>query len=188
MVIDSPQAHLIHVSTLSGRDTRPYPASYPGATGGGASIRFPGSCCLSATGVRLLDHPSPAEEFSFPCGRLTEHVLTVRTSSGFSRSTRVRYGRVGCPLYSGTVVLSQLKSFIQLAPAAFQRPVLDLSGAIHLKRLTLTKHSVRGSSPSPVRPFPSPVTPGRNGGSRAFLLMLQTPQLPATPVRTGTGS
>ena len=127
-------------------------------------MRFPGSCCLSATGVRLLDHPSPAEEFSFPCGRLTEHVWTVRTSSGFSRSTRVRYDRVGCPLYSGTVVLSQLKSFIQLAPAAFQRPVLDLSGAIHLKRLTLTKHSVRGSSPSPVRPFPSPVTPGWNEG------------------------
>src|SRR6266571_4849208 len=54
----SSQAHLTHVSTL-------YPASSTEATGGGASLRLPGSCCLSATGVGFLGHPAPAEGPAF---------------------------------------------------------------------------------------------------------------------------
>jgi hypothetical protein len=50
--------HLIHVSNLSVRSSdliRPVMSSR----------------CLSAGGLRFLDHPVPAEEFGLPCGRLT---------------------------------------------------------------------------------------------------------------------
>jgi hypothetical protein len=57
-----PQAHQTRVSALSGRDISPYPAGYAGAAGGGASIRFPVSRCLSAAGIRFSGHPAPAGE------------------------------------------------------------------------------------------------------------------------------
>jgi hypothetical protein len=42
-----------------------------GTAGGGASHVVPGSCRLSATGIRVLGHPSPAGGLGLPCGRLT---------------------------------------------------------------------------------------------------------------------
>jgi hypothetical protein len=61
----SSQAHLIRVSTLSGRGNRPYPAGYADTTGGGTSIAVPVSRRLSAAGIRFSDHPAPAERSAF---------------------------------------------------------------------------------------------------------------------------
>jgi hypothetical protein len=58
-------------SALFRAGQQPYPASYAGTAGGGASTRFPVSCCLSATGIRFSGLPAPAGEFSFPHGRPT---------------------------------------------------------------------------------------------------------------------
>ena len=58
-------------SALFRAGQQPYPASYAGTAGGGASTRFPVSCCLSATGIRFSGLPAPAAEFSLPHGRPT---------------------------------------------------------------------------------------------------------------------
>jgi len=39
------------------------------------------SRCLSAGGIRFLDHPFPAEEFGLPCGRLTGRMSFARRNS-----------------------------------------------------------------------------------------------------------
>jgi hypothetical protein len=66
------------------------------------------SPCLSAAGLRFLDHPLPTEEFSFPYGRRTgwrgQRIPLVQTALGFPRSARTRCDRGGCPLYSGAMV------------------------------------------------------------------------------------
>ena len=51
----------------------------------------------------LLGRPVPARGLGFPYGRLTGGAQAAphRTLTGFPRSTRMRYGRVGCPLYPG---------------------------------------------------------------------------------------
>src|SRR5205814_4945053 len=67
----APQAHQTRVSALSGQGNRPYPASYAGTASGGASIWFPVSCCLSATGIRFPGLPAPARGFRLPHGRPT---------------------------------------------------------------------------------------------------------------------
>jgi hypothetical protein len=64
----SSQAHQTHVSTLSGRGIGPYPASYTEITDRGAGLLFPVSCFLSATGIRFLGLPAPAEELGLPYG------------------------------------------------------------------------------------------------------------------------
>src|SRR5438034_7140511 len=68
---DHPQAHLTHVSSLSGRAParirpviREPPAEVPAH-----GPRFPAA--VSATGIRFLGHPSPAGELSLPHGRPT---------------------------------------------------------------------------------------------------------------------
>jgi hypothetical protein len=71
MVIGSSQAHLIHVSTLSG----PGSARIRPVVRDGQRRRWPPvpvSCCLSAAGLGFLDHPVPAGELGLPYGRLTE--------------------------------------------------------------------------------------------------------------------
>jgi len=71
MVIGSSQAHLIHVSTLSG----PGRARIRPVVRDGQRRRWPPvpvSCCLSAAGLGFLDHPVPAGELGLPYGRLTE--------------------------------------------------------------------------------------------------------------------
>jgi hypothetical protein len=63
-------------------------------------------------------------------GRLTSRCWTL---TGFPRFTRARYGRGGCPLYSGTVVSRRLTRALQPPPTASQRPVLYPSAAFHLR-------------------------------------------------------
>ena len=66
----SSQAHLAHVSTLSGRAV-PVSGRLSGTTSGGADHHAPVSRCLSAAGVRFLGHPVPAGELGLPHGRPT---------------------------------------------------------------------------------------------------------------------
>jgi hypothetical protein len=60
------------------------------------------SCCLSATGIRFLGVLFPPRNpalltVGLPVTPRRRH----RTLTGFPRSTRMSYGRVGCPLYPG---------------------------------------------------------------------------------------
>ena len=160
MVIDSSQAHLAHVSTLSGPGSariRPVVRGDQRRCQSSAA----GSRCLSATGVRFLGHPVPAGELDLPYGRLTG-AFRHRTPTGFPRSTRVRHDRGGCPLNSGTAMLSRLTMGIQPAPAASQRPVLHPAGTTH-RRGSRLRSIIRGSLAFTRPVFPLPVTPGWNG-------------------------
>jgi hypothetical protein len=162
--IKSSQAHLTHVSAFAG----PGRARIRSVMRGDQRRCWPSapvSRCLSATGVGFLGHPVPAGELGLPHGRLTGR-LRVRTSAGFPRSTRVRYDRGGCPLNSGTAMLSQLTLGVQPAPAASQRPVLHPAGAIH-RRGPRSRSILRGSLAFTRPVFPLPVTPGWRGGSWA---------------------
>ncbi|MDH6115616.1 hypothetical protein P3T34_007831 [Kitasatospora sp. MAP12-44] len=160
-VIGSSQAHLIHVSTLSGPGSCPYPASCSGrpaeapATSPGFLLPFGrrrwllGSSC-SRWGVG----PSLRSAYRRRC---------LRTPSGLPRSTRARCDRVGCPLYSGTAMLSRLVRNPQPAPAASQRPVLHPAGTSHLR--SRKSRSIIGGSLAFTRPvFPLPVACGWNAG------------------------
>lgn len=57
---------------------------------------------LSSAGIRFSGLPVPAGELGLPYGWLTRR---DGTPSGFPRSTRVRYDRVGRPYYPEAVVL-----------------------------------------------------------------------------------
>jgi hypothetical protein len=96
----SSQAHPIRVSTLSGQGNRPYPASYPGAAGGGTSITAPGFPLPFGHRHSLLGSSCARREIDFPHGQPTrrEHAWIP---TGLSRSARDRYDRGGCPLYPG---------------------------------------------------------------------------------------
>ena len=71
VLTSSPRRLTRPASALFRAGQQPYPASYAGTAGGGASTRFPVSCCLSATGIRFSGLPAPAGGFSFPHGRPT---------------------------------------------------------------------------------------------------------------------
>src|SRR3989442_8016732 len=59
------------------------------------------SRCLSAAGLRFLDHPVPTGDFRHPCVRPTD---LSQTPLGFPRSAPSSCDWGGCLLYSGVVV------------------------------------------------------------------------------------
>ena len=68
------------------------------------------SCCLSAAGIRFLDHPVPLEISAFLTVGLPSTDSRRRgPQPGFPRSARVRHDRGGCPLYPGAVVSSRAR-------------------------------------------------------------------------------
>src|SRR5665213_2743522 len=99
----------------------------------------PGSCCLSATGVRFSGHPFPAGDLGLPCGRLTGHEIVT----GPHRGLHVPHVRdstgVGASCIPGTVVLTRSTRKPRPAPAASLRlvpaPRSDLS-LIHISEPT----------------------------------------------------
>jgi hypothetical protein len=134
-------AHLTLWAPFRVRASCPYPASYAGRLGR-ASGGVPVPWCLLGCRHSLLGHPVPAAELGLPCGRLTpRRTCRAGTSTGLPRSTRTRCDRVGCCLYPGTAVSSRLTTGLQSAPAASQRPVLNLAGASHLTGLYLTRRT-----------------------------------------------
>jgi hypothetical protein len=84
-----------------------YPASYTGPTGWkDRRPRFPLSCCLSATGIRFLGVLFPPRDSASLAVGLPHHRPDEPADgmdlTGFPRSTRMRYDRVGCQLYPGS--------------------------------------------------------------------------------------
>jgi len=96
----SSEAHPPHVSLLSQPGTRPgiRPVIRRRPVGGPV---VDAAVFLSPFSYRhsLLGRPVPVTELNSPHGRPTAEIL--RTVTGFPRSTRVRCGRVGCPLNPG---------------------------------------------------------------------------------------
>jgi hypothetical protein len=111
------KAHLPTSAPLSGPAHRSgiRPVIHRRPLGGGGHIA---RGFLSPFGHRhlLLGHPVPAGDSAFLTVGLPGGTWTL---TGFPRSARARFGRGGCPLYPGTVVLSRLVDALQPAPAAF---------------------------------------------------------------------
>jgi hypothetical protein len=125
----------------------------------------PGSCCLSAAGIRLSGHPVPARELGLPHSRLTGpapgpgrgfHVPHLRDVAG-----------VGASSTPGTAVLSLARCRARPAPAASQRPVP--APRTHIPPRGCASRGINGGShDSPVRPAPSLWPPGGTGDPWAF--------------------
>ncbi len=183
MVIGSSQAHLIHVSTLSG----PGRARIRPVVRDGQRRRWPPvpvSCCLSAAGLGFLDHPVPAGELGFPCGRLTEGA-----ASGPHRGYHVPRERdttgVGAPLLRDGDALPAGKEsptgacrFSTASPA----PRWNIPSA----EPKITKHHQGFSR---LHPSGLPLACGLRMERRplGFSPELRTEPLPATHVGVGTG-
>jgi hypothetical protein len=83
------KAHLIHVGTLSSRATRTRIRRVIRETDEGSAPRFP--LTFRPAGLRFLDLPSPAGDFSSPCGRPTRQGLDLDGVSTF-RTSKTRLG------------------------------------------------------------------------------------------------
>ena len=136
----------------------------------------PVSCRLSATGIRLLGHRSPAGELGLPRGRLTGH------QAGPQRGCHVAHEQAatgqGASLTPGTVVRSRPATTLQPAPAASQRPVPttplhhpigggnrhEASSEVH-SRSPITPAASQPPEPGSRSPpvFSLPVAPGWDG-------------------------
>lgn len=121
-------------------------------TAGGCRSPAPGFVSPFGRRHSLLEHPVPVTEFGLPHGWLTPP-NRGGDLAGFPRSARVRRDRIGCPLYSGTAVLTQPARALRLPPAASQRPVLNPGTASHLRGCPMTKHA-RIHLHSPARSSP----------------------------------
>src|SRR3954454_16618524 len=156
------------------------------AAGGGASHDAVVSCCLSATGIRLLGILLPPRS-SAP--------LTVGLPSnqrldptGFPRSAHPSHGRIGCPLYPGAQRCSHGRSDPsgrRSPPLPGARPyhpgVHPISGAVYYEA------SSRVHSHSPARPSPLPVVPGWIADFLGLLPGLRTPTGRTCGARQGGG-
>jgi hypothetical protein len=185
-VISSTQAHLIHVGTLSGPGTRP--GIRPVIRGDRQESRswcpdvpWPFGLPAFASWI-ILSRPGIE-----PSSRSADQTTTsVRTLTGFPRSTRMRHDRVGCPLDPGTVVLARPTPNPRSAPATSQRPVLHPCRAFHPKGLNVTGHH-RGFTGVHPSGLPLACGPWMAQGPLGFSPELRTPPLPATHVQVGTG-
>jgi len=164
--------------------------------------RFPAA--VSATGIRLLGHPSPAGELSLPHGRPTGS----HRPAGPQRGCRVAHEQdatgQGAPFTPGTVVRSRPAIILRPAPAAFQRPVPtaplehpicgghlhETSSGVHLRSPITPARLAAAPGPGSCRfppVFTSPAPPGWDKGRFGFFPGLRTPQLPATHAEAETG-
>jgi len=122
-------AHLVHVSSLSGRGGCPVSGQFceTAAGGSGPLSRFPVAFRPPALACWTIPFP-PGSSASLAFGLPG----TARTPTGLSRSARSRPDRGGCPLYPGATVFPR--------PAPSHRPPLPLPSG----------------QPYPQRRFPSP--------------------------------
>jgi hypothetical protein len=152
-------------------------------TGGGASTRFPVSCCLSAAGIRFLGHPAPAGECSLPHGR-----PAGRSPAGPQRGCRVAHEQdttgQGAPFTPGTAVRSRPAIILRPAPAAFQRLVPVPRWNIPPAGLTFTR---RHQGFTHVRPSPQDGRMPSPGAGKlplpAGLLLACHPRVEREPLR-----
>ena len=157
----SSQAHLPHVSTLSGPGTRPgiRPVIQDGQRRNWPSMPwFP--VAFRRTGIRLLSHPVPLRNSASLTVGLPTGTITGWTSTGFPRSPRVRPDRGGCLLYPGAVVSSRpeinLPPGTRCFPAASPTPPSPsfIPGGSQSRGIN------EGSRHSPVRSSFRPYPPG----------------------------
>jgi hypothetical protein len=122
---------------------------------GGTGHAVPLSCCLSATGIRLLRHPFPAG-ISAPLtvGLPRCQHRPARTRTGFPRSARMRPGWVGRPLYPGGDGADTAGSNARPPPAASQRPAPATPAPHTVPGCFCNEASTRIHSRSPLQPSP----------------------------------
>jgi hypothetical protein len=175
-----------HVSTLSGPGICPYPASYPGRSGGGPAI--PSWFPVAFRPPAFASWSSCARRGAGPSLRSAyRSCCQGRTPTGLPRSARVSCGRGGCPLYPGdcgarTAGRSSPAAARRLAAARPCTPVQQPTTGGFLSR-----GIIKGSRSFTRPAFPSPVAPGWSGSPRACPPGLHTPPLPAAHAGVGTG-
>jgi hypothetical protein len=154
------------------------------------------SRCLSAGGIRFLDHPFPAAEFGLPCGRLTGRMSFARRHSiRPHRGYYVPHPReptgLGVPFTAGAwCPISRRRRTdrrSQLSLAA-ELPLLRHHRFSRLRRPIANAASSGIHSHSPVRSSPCPVPPCSAGSYVRLHPSLHTPPLPATHGRIGEGA
>jgi hypothetical protein len=143
------------------RAAHPYPASYPSAHQLEDQPDLTVSCCLSATGVRFLGHPVPAEDLSLPHGQPTERHQPPGPQRGFHVPHERDTTGVGAPLTPRRRCLSGRQDRYRPAPASSQRPALHPTTTTHRRGLG-SRGIIRGSLTFTRPVFPGPVAPGWN--------------------------
>ena len=147
---------------------------------------MPVSCRLSATGIRFLGHPDPAEEFSLPYGRPTSPTALDPNGVSTFRTHETRPGWAPS-LPRGGGVPPTGRDCPRPAPAASQRPALHPAHASHLRGPGSDEASTKVHSRFTRPIFLSPVASRMERGPFGFPLELRTPPLPATHAKAGTG-
>ena len=139
-VIGSSQAHLAHVSTLSGPGSGPVSGRLSGTTGGGADhlSRFPAAFRPPAFASWAILFP-PGSSASLTVG--LPDACRHRTSTGFPRSARseIRPGWVP-PLPRDGGALPADDGDPRPAPAASHGQSLHPAGTTHRRGSTMTRH------------------------------------------------
>lgn len=163
----SSQAHLIRVSTLSGRGIHPCPAGYPGAAGGGASITVPGFPLPFGHRRSLLGSSCARRGFGFPHGQPTSRNYAAGIRRGCHVPHETDTTGEGALCTPGTVVRSRPAKFPRAAPVASQRPAPTSrwnipSGESANDEASTKVHAIHPSG------LPQPVAPGWNGNPWAF--------------------
>jgi hypothetical protein len=184
MVIGSSQAHLIHVSTLSG----PGRARIRPVVRDGQQRRWPPvpvSCRLSAAGLRFLDHPVPAGELSLPHGRPTEGDAPLDPVGVTTfHASEIRPGWVPPLLRDGDALPADTESPAGACRFTTTSPMLRWN--IPPAEPTVTKHH-QGFSRLHPSGLPLACGPRMERGPLGFSPELRTEPLPATHVGAGTG-
>jgi hypothetical protein len=122
-------------------------------------MMLPLSCCLSAAGICFLGVLFPPGSWALLTVGLPPHPERGPwTLTGFPRSTRVRYSRVGCPLYPGGdgvhTAIEESSAVVCRLPAA---SLLFLRHHSPTRRVAVTRHQ-RGFTD--IHPFGLPLTCG----------------------------
>jgi hypothetical protein len=175
-----------HVSTLSSPAARGlHPAGSPRRPPEAAATCRE-SRRLSATGIRFLDILS--RRGIAPLLRSAYRTASVRTPTGFPRSTHTRHGRGERPLYpeaSGVLTTGSHSPVAACRP--YQRPGPITQVFVPSSRVRNKEASSGVHSRSPARPSPRPVAPPDGTGALRLLPWASHPhgQDPSTHARAG---
>jgi hypothetical protein len=166
-----------------GPGTSPVSGQLCGTTGGGASHGVPVSCLrLPAFASRVI----LSRQGVGPSSRSAYRTRSVRTLTGFPRSTRTSYDRVGCLLYpegSGAHPTGT-NSPVGACRSSTASPCTPLERPISKVRFNETSTEVHAIHPSGLA---LTCSPRMERGPSGLNPELRTPPLPAAHVRAGTG-
>ena len=200
-----PSRSRVQVGWASRRSPPPKPPPPAGAIQRRVKRRT--SCCLSAAGIRFLGVLFPPRDSASLTVGLPPHPPGVVDLTGFPRSTRASYGRVGCHLYPGddgvpaTVGASSVAvcRFSTACPSSSLAPQSDpgscrneastMVHSIHPSGLPLTcsTQSERAPLGFPLASHPAISGHARQGGDRSRTLT-RSHVLGITPTLQSTDS